>query len=102
MAFLLYPPGSREVDLLQTAVLNVGQHSTRFGGERPSKSARSGLRPPLVSTALRALSARFGPKGPRFSAFRLLPLRLSPSAHDEASLREVGFYARGEAKRRLG
>src|SRR5215208_5885101 len=43
MAFLLYPPGSRELDLLQTAVLNVGQHSTRFGGERPSKSARSGL-----------------------------------------------------------
>jgi hypothetical protein len=35
MAFLLYPPGSSEVDLLQAADLNVGQHSTRFGGERP-------------------------------------------------------------------
>src|SRR5215212_5471376 len=113
MAFLLYPPGSRELDLLQTAVLNVGQHSTRFGGERPSKSARSGLSGLRLSarrlagalSARRlagALSAQFGPKGPRFSAFRLLPLRLRPAAHDEASLREVGFYARGEAKRRLG
>src|SRR5215216_7423119 len=55
MAFLLYPPGSRELDLLQTAVLNVGQHSTRFGGERPSKSARSGL------SGLRLSARRFAP-----------------------------------------
>src|SRR5215204_2005833 len=29
---------SSDLDLLQTAVLNVGQHSTRFGGERPERA----------------------------------------------------------------
>src|SRR5215204_2657781 len=51
-------------------------------------------RAPLVSTALRALSA-FQHATPFGLACQLLPFRPRPGAHEISQLEAVGFYARG-------
>src|SRR5215203_4662184 len=60
--------------------------------------------PSLLSTApfRRLLSTLRALVRPSLSASQLLLFRPRPAAPEEASLREVGFYARGHASRRLG
>src|SRR5215211_2920252 len=57
-------------------------------------------RAPLVSTALRALSA-FQHATPFGLACQLLPFRPRPGAHERSQLEAVGFYARGGTPGRL-